>query len=91
VTLAQRNQAMGVMVKGEIVAVKRVSKKDDDAICRVIKREAPILQTLRHDNVLKVYGFYENDSEIRLVMDYIQGGDLRRLLNLNMSALPEDE
>ncbi|CAG9331414.1 unnamed protein product [Blepharisma stoltei] len=38
--------------------------------------EITILRKLDHPNIIKLYRVYENDSQVSLVLDYLEGGDL---------------
>ncbi len=44
------------------------------------KREAEILSRLDHPRIVKVLDTLENDSDHYIVMEYVEGGDLRSLL-----------
>ena len=47
-------------------------------------REARIMATLRHPNIVRVYDVGEFDNRIYLVMEYIDGVDLERHMNMDV-------
>ncbi|WQF83241.1 Putative serine/threonine-protein kinase, active [Colletotrichum destructivum] len=48
-----------------------------------IEREVAILKLVDHPNVMKVYDIWENRSEIYLVLEYVEQGDLFDYINNN--------
>ncbi|EXF81500.1 hypothetical protein CFIO01_10323 [Colletotrichum fioriniae PJ7] len=48
-----------------------------------IEREVAILKLVDHPNVMKVYDIWENRSEIYLVLEYVEQGDLFDYINTN--------
>lgn len=75
---------------GEYAAVKIVSKhalvnsrmsmahagEEEDKILLAIEREIVIMKLIDHPNVLSLYDVWETKSELYLVMEYVQGGEL---------------
>ncbi|KAG8924918.1 hypothetical protein FRC01_010899, partial [Tulasnella sp. 417] len=75
---------------GEYAAVKIVSKhalvnsrmsmahvgEEEDKILLAIEREIVIMKLIDHPNVLSLYHVWETKSELYLVMEYVQGGEL---------------
>lgn len=62
----------------EKVAIKILEKnriKDKKDIER-ISREIKILKKVRHPNVIQLYEIIETDSELFLIMEYCQNGEL---------------
>ncbi|KAG8688873.1 hypothetical protein FRC11_004602 [Ceratobasidium sp. 423] len=47
-------------------------------------REAQILQNLDHPNICKLYTHHEDQSTIRLILEYIRGGTLSELIDLGL-------
>ena len=63
---------------GEKVAVKILEKsriKDKKDIER-IRREIKILKKVRHPNIIQLYEIIETESELFLIMEYCQNGEL---------------
>jgi serine/threonine protein kinase len=60
------------------VAVKIISKLNDaqEAINQ-LKKEVSVLKKTNHNNIVKLYDFYETSSEIYIIMEYIKGGTLK--------------
>lgn len=50
-------------------------------VIRRFKREIAISKDLDHPNIVKIYDYGDLDGEFYLVMEYLQGGDLRDLIN----------
>ena len=79
---------MGIVYRGRDlqldrpVAVKLVASEHsaDPAIRRRFEREARLMAAIDHPNVIPVYGAGQQDGHLYLVMRYVGGTDLRRLL-----------
>ncbi len=68
-------------VLGRQVAIKFLSiDHDADPVERLARfqREAAIMAALSHQNVVPIFDFGETDDRPYLVMEYLEGGDLRR-------------
>lgn len=57
---------------------------------RLFRREAEMLATLDHANLPKVYDFFLENGGHYLVMDYIDGWDLRWMMNNRRDELSQD-
>jgi len=73
--------AFGVVFKGEwksnLVAVKKMKVSDDESFIK----EVSILQSLRHPNILYLYGYSSNDSGDKfLITEYAVNGSLDKVL-----------
>ncbi|KAK3905012.1 hypothetical protein C8A05DRAFT_13142 [Staphylotrichum tortipilum] len=55
-----------------------------------IEREVAILKLIRHPNIIELLDIWENRSEIYLVTEYVEKGDLFEFINWN-GPLQEDE
>lgn len=67
------------IVTGEKVAVKIIDKKrarEDRYICKNLRREARILQLVRHANIIQLLEVLETDNYYYLVMEFCAGGEL---------------
>lgn len=60
---------------GKKYAVKTIDKRKISSV-EMLKNEIEISTSLSHENIIKYYNVYENNSKIHIVMDYIDGGDL---------------
>lgn len=73
------------LVLGRQVAIKFLSVDlDADPVERLarFRREAAIMANLSHPNVLPVFDFGDADDRPYLVMEYVDGGDLRRRMSV---------
>ena len=73
------------------VAVKIISKLNDaqEAINQ-LKKEVSVLKKTNHNNIVKLYDFYETSSEIYIIMEYIKGGTLKTYMKKNKENLYEN-
>ena len=73
------------------VAVKIISKLNDaqEAINQ-LKKEVSVLKKTNHNNIVKLYDFYETSSEIYIIMEYIKGGTLKTYMKKNKDNLNEN-
>lgn len=67
---------------GRFVALKILSKElsSDPAFVERFKREAQALARLNHPGIVQVYGFGEQDGHWYLTMEYVDGANLRQIL-----------
>lgn len=78
---------------GRPVALKILSlasKADPVEQAARFRREADLMARVRHANVISVYDFGTNEGRPYLVMEYIEGGDLRRRMEAGR-PLPVDQ
>ncbi|GAO14537.1 hypothetical protein UVI_02032480 [Ustilaginoidea virens] len=54
-----------------------------------IEREVAILKLIEHPNIMRLYDIWENRSEIYLILEYIDQGDLFTFIN-SRGRLPEE-
>lgn len=80
--LARRSGAKGFT---KVVAVKRVKPKfaADPNFTSMFLSEAKLSASLDHPNIAQVIDFGQDGQEHFLVMEYVHGPDLRRLLRLS--------
>ena len=74
--------------RAHLVAVKRVLNHltHDDDFLRMLVDEAKITAILQHDNIAKVYEFAHADEEYFIAMEYVDGKDVRALLERHRAA-----
>ncbi|WP_214412840.1 serine/threonine-protein kinase [Sphaerisporangium fuscum] len=76
---------------GEIVAVKLLRDGltgDEDLVFRFVQ-ERSVMRSLRHPNIVTVRDFVIEGERLALVMDLVEGGDLRILLRQHGTLPPE--
>lgn len=61
-----------------IVALKVLYKKQllKSNVEHQLRREIEIQSHLRHNNILRMYGFFWDDKKIYLILEYAPGGEL---------------
>ncbi|KAI5796626.1 hypothetical protein EDC01DRAFT_49202 [Geopyxis carbonaria] len=77
---------------GDVVAVKIIAKRTFATQIGPeksgVKKEVDILEKLQHPNIVKYINYYEDNTHIYVVMEYIAHGDLNTYLNENIT-MPE--
>ncbi len=65
------------------VAIKELqpSYRSDDEMVERFKREAKAVAALMHQNIVQIYDFWCNKNGYYLVMEYVDGMDLRQVLD----------
>ncbi|KAK9931184.1 hypothetical protein M0R45_018473 [Rubus argutus] len=68
-----------------VVALKVLFKKQIDKyrIHHQLRREMEIQTSLRHPNILRLYGWFHDEERIVLILEYAHGGELYGLLRDN--------
>jgi serine/threonine protein kinase len=87
---------MGVVYKarhqfsGRIVAIKSLSAQYclDEEIRKRFRNEAMILNKLRHKNIVEVIDFIELPNELHLVMEYVEGRTLDKIIGQEVGPIP---
>lgn len=79
-----------------ICAVKEMFDLDPDANVRALRlvnfeREAALLATISHPAVPKIYDFFSANGLVYLVLEFIDGQDLERMLDKRKQPFPEDD
>ncbi len=71
-----------------LVAVKKVLQHltNDDDFLRMLVDEAKISAVLKHDNIARVYEFAHDRDEYFLAMEFVDGKDVRTLLEKHRNA-----
>jgi serine/threonine-protein kinase len=81
---------MGPHGFGRIVAIKRVSRElagDATATARFVE-EGRLAARIRHPNVVQTLDIFEREGEVFLVMDYVHGETLAKLLRASGTDKP---
>lgn len=80
VYLSKSTGAVGV---NKFVAIKRILPQysDHQEFIEMFKEEAKIAVNLNHGNVVSIYDFGVERSQFFLVMEYVEGKNLRQILN----------
>jgi serine/threonine-protein kinase len=78
-----------------LVAVKRVLGHlcEDDEFIQMLVDEAKITAALQHENIARIYEFCRTDREYFIAMEYVDGKDVRALLEKTRQSgemLPEE-
>lgn len=67
------------------VAIKLFRTITSDAQFKDFQREAKIMKTLDHENIVKIYGFRE--EPLLIIMEYINFGSLHTYLSIHRPDL----
>jgi serine/threonine protein kinase len=80
VYLAKSTGANGV---NKFLAIKRILPQfsDNEEFINMFKEEAKIAVNLNHGNVVSIYDFGVEKSHFFLVMEYVEGRNLRQMIN----------
>ena len=76
-------KAVGEDAFQRICAIKRILPhySGDKEFIQMFRDEAHICKRLQHANIVQVYDFTEVDQSYALIMEYVDGADLRTLLS----------
>jgi serine/threonine-protein kinase len=77
------SRAPGTSGIGKFVAIKRILPQfyDTQEFIDMFRDEAKIAINLSHSNVVSIYEFGVEKDQFYLVMDYVEGRNLRQILN----------
>lgn len=80
VFLAKSTGAVGI---SKFLAIKRILPQysDNPEFIEMFKEEARIAMNLNHGNVVTIYDFGVESRQFYLVMEYVEGQNLRQILN----------
>lgn len=67
------------------VAIKLFRQIESDSQFKDFQREAKIMKTLEHENIVKIYGFREDP--LLIIMEYINYGSLLTYLSIHRPDL----
>lgn len=74
--------------KFSVIRALKVTQEISESVVKQIVREAQILVEIRHPNLPQVHDYFIKDGHAYLIMDYIEGDDLRTLLDQQNGPLP---
>lgn len=85
VWLARSPSTAGI---GRFVAIKKILAQfsDNPEFLQMFKDEAAIAMNLSHSNIVSIFEFGQEKSQLFLVMDYVEGRNLRQILNKMKAA-----
>jgi len=64
-------------IEGEIdYAVKVIDKEALKEDIKLLKREVEIMKKVDHNNILKLHEIYEDENQVYIVMELVQGSEL---------------
>lgn len=77
---AERHGAEGFR---KTVAIKKIRREltENRAFVRMFIQEAKLAASLHHDNIVEIYDLGRMDDEYCIAMEYVDGQDLRTLMN----------
>jgi Leucine-rich repeat (LRR) protein len=77
---------------GQVVAVKKLHPLHDDTIATLksFTSEIHALTEIRHRNIVKLHGFCSHPRHSFLVYEFLEGGSLRNILNIEEHAVKFD-
>ena len=80
----------------KLVAVKEMINQAPDPLIRAtivqnFEREANILATLSHPSIPRIYDYFSEDNRSYLVLEFINGSDLERIINDTQGFLAEEQ
>lgn len=80
VWLARAPGAGGI---GKFVAIKKILAQfsDNQEFIQMFRDEAAIAMHLSHSNIVSIYEFGQEKHQLFLVLDYVEGRNLRQILN----------
>lgn len=80
----------------KLVAVKEMINQAPDPLIRAtivqnFEREANILATLSHPSIPRIYDYFSEDNRSYLVLEFINGNDLEKIINDTQGFLAEEQ
>ncbi|HMJ75647.1 MAG TPA: protein kinase, partial [Iamia sp.] len=81
-----------VVETGELIAAKLLRSEytsDQEVLSRFVQ-ERSILVSLRHPNLVQVRDLVIEGSDLAIILDYVEGTDLRRLLDEHGPLAPDE-
>ena len=69
-------------VTGGLVAIKRISKNQDESTIQRVRREIEVMTKISHPFIVSFYDVFEDEHAIHIVMEHCPGGSLKDLLDI---------
>ncbi len=63
---------------GQTMAVKVINTSGGEL--RTIAEEVDLLKSLRHENIVHLYGYNYSNSKLEIIMEYCEGGSLKETI-----------
>ncbi len=76
------NVALKVLFKAPIVAAKCLNN---------LRREIEIQHHLHHPNIVQLYGYFHDKKAVYLILEYLAGGELYKLLRKQKNGIVSEE
>ncbi|MCA9092196.1 MAG: protein kinase [Planctomycetaceae bacterium] len=78
------------IVDGSMVGLKVLRRRwtEDPKLVAQFRREAQQGKLLRHENIVPIYEVGEDDDQMYLTMEFIEGGNLRDFINIRKKLSP---
>lgn len=75
----------------QVVAIKEISREHKKVSLEAIRKEARLLLRLQHPNIAQLLGFYNDESNFYLILEYCPHGDLLDFIakNFPKKCVPE--
>ena len=80
------------LTDGVQVGIKLLRQRwsDDPKMVSQFRREALMLKRFKHDNIVPIYDVFSDGDRHYFTMEFVEGGNLRELINIRKKMTPED-
>ena len=76
---------------GKPVAIKILSKRDlSIKNLDILRTEISIMMQCQHPNIIKLYDYFENEESISIILEYLEGGNLKTYFRKHNYILKEE-
>ena len=75
---------------GRVVAVKKMLISDSPSKYKKTIKEINLLKKLDHPNIVKYYDFFEDEENIYIIMEYLEGCTLKQYIKKNENILEDN-